>query len=71
METEQHHHDQERLITVKKLHDEVEALLVKGLLEAGGVLCEQRWNWTGLFDRIHLRHAAYSPACVAAWRIIG
>ncbi len=39
METEEHHHDQERLVTVKKLHDEVEAFLVKGLLEAAGIQC--------------------------------
>ncbi len=39
METEQHHHDQEKLITVKRLHNEVEASIVKALLEAAGIQC--------------------------------
>ncbi len=39
METDQHHHDQEKLITVKRLHNEVEAFIVKALLEAAGIRC--------------------------------
>jgi len=39
METEQHHHDQEKLITVRRLHNEVEASIVKALLEAAGIQC--------------------------------
>ncbi len=39
METEQHHHDHEKLITVKRLHNEVEANIVKALLESAGIQC--------------------------------
>jgi hypothetical protein len=39
METEQHHHDREKLITVRRLHNEVEASIVKALLEAAGIPC--------------------------------
>jgi len=39
MATEQHHHDREKVITVKRLHNEVEASIVKALLETAGIQC--------------------------------
>ncbi len=39
MATEQHHHDREKQVTVKKVQNEVEASIIKGLLEASGIQC--------------------------------